>query len=328
MGAVRSLDITRDSKYLITGSADASIKVWEVMTGKCLLHIAMPGPVSSVAFAEGDRQFVTCHDNFGRDIDAAIHIYNFNKEDPSSSSTKPAIPPIINPDCPREKITRVDWLPLNDGVLASLENGQLRTYDPKSGKIKNQYSGHTDKITSFSFNDKKTLLVTASRDRTAKLWDVKEMKVLRSYQADVPLNGASISPIREHVIAGGGQEAMNVTTTQASAGKFETRFYHMIFEKELGRVRGHFGPINTLAFHPDGQSFTSGAEDGYLRMHRLDSDYFALGDEDNLDDPVLTAALKEGVMEQLEQEEAEEAAKEAELAKTKASASSSNAANK
>jgi translation initiation factor 3 subunit I len=46
---------------------------------------------------------------------------------------------------------------------------------------------------------------------------------------------------------------MNVTMTSARAGKFESRFYHKILEEEVGRVRGHFGPINTIAVHPDGK---------------------------------------------------------------------------
>jgi translation initiation factor 3 subunit I len=55
------------------------------------------------------------------------------------------------------------------------------------------------------------------------------------------------------VIIGGGQDAMDVTTTASGAGKFETRFYDIIMENEFGRVKGHFGPVHTLAFHPDGK---------------------------------------------------------------------------
>lgn len=65
-----------------------------------------------------------------------------------------------------------------------------------------------------------------------------------------------------------------MTTTSARAGKFEVRIYHKIFEEELGRVKGHFGPINTVAFSPDGRGFTSGGEDGYVRLHHFDPDYF------------------------------------------------------
>ena len=55
------------------------------------------------------------------------------------------------------------------------------------------------------------------------------------------------------VVLGGGQEAMDVTTTSTKIGKFDARFYHLVFEEEFGRVKGHFGPINSTAFHPDGK---------------------------------------------------------------------------
>ncbi len=29
----------------------------------------------------------------------------------------------------------------------------------------------------------------------------------------------------------------------------------MIFEEEIGRVKGHFGPINNLKFHPSGKRY-------------------------------------------------------------------------
>jgi translation initiation factor 3 subunit I len=49
----------------------------------------------------------------------------------------------------------------------------------------------------------------------------------------------------QQILLGGGQEAMSVTTTSLRQGKFETRFWHKVFEEEVGRVKGHFGPINT-----------------------------------------------------------------------------------
>ena len=55
------------------------------------------------------------------------------------------------------------------------------------------------------------------------------------------------------VVLGGGQEAIEVTTTTTKAGKFDARFYHLVYEEEIGRVKGHFGPINSLKFHPDGK---------------------------------------------------------------------------
>jgi translation initiation factor 3 subunit I len=75
------------------------------------------------------------------------------------------------------------------------------------------------------------------------------------------------------ILLGGGQDASSVTTTSAKAGGFESRFFHKIYAEEFGNVRGHFGPINSVAFHPDGRSFTTGGEDGYVRIHHLGEDY-------------------------------------------------------
>uniref|UniRef100_A0A8C6QG09 Serine-threonine kinase receptor-associated protein n=1 Tax=Nannospalax galili TaxID=1026970 RepID=A0A8C6QG09_NANGA len=57
-------------------------------------------------------------------------------------------------------------------------------------------------------------------------------------------------------------------------GTTKTRFFHLAFEEEFGRVKGHFGPINSVAFHPDGKSYSSGGEDGYVRIHYFDPQYF------------------------------------------------------
>ena len=89
--------------------------------------------------------------------------------------------------------------------------------------------------------------------------------MLKTYQTETPLNSAALAPNRPYVsdilasvmvidliigkksqvLLGGGQEAMAVTTTSLRQGKFETRFWHKVMEEEVGRVKGHFGPINT-----------------------------------------------------------------------------------
>jgi translation initiation factor 3 subunit I len=79
------------------------------------------------------------------------------------------------------------------------------------------------------------------------LIETNTLKVLKTYQTDTPLNSAAITAKKDFIILGGGQEASAVTTTAARQGKFEARFFHKIFEDEIGRVRGHFGPLNTVS---------------------------------------------------------------------------------
>uniref|UniRef100_A0AAQ5Y630 Eukaryotic translation initiation factor 3 subunit I n=1 Tax=Amphiprion ocellaris TaxID=80972 RepID=A0AAQ5Y630_AMPOC len=119
-----------------------------------------------------------------------------------------------------------------------------------------------------------TIFISASKDNTAKLFDSTSLDHIKTFKTERPVNSAAISPIMDHVVMGGGQEAMEVTTTSTRIGKFEARFFHAAYEEEFGRVKGHFGPINCVAFHPDGKSYSSGGEDGYVRIHYFDPQYF------------------------------------------------------
>ena len=157
-----------------------------------------------------------------------------------------------------------------------------RIHEVATGRVVQTVKEHSKTIKALSWNKDKTLMLTGSADNTAKLWDVEEWKVIKTYETDRPVNAVGFSPIKEHVFVAGGQEAMNVTTTSAKVGKFETKLFHLVFGEEFGNVRGHFGPVNTLAVHPDGTGFVSGSEDGYLRVHTFDKDYYQLHSE--LDD--------------------------------------------
>lgn len=129
-------------------------------------------------------------------------------------------------------------------------------------------------ITDLQWSPDRTYCITSGKDKTAKIIDVNNLEVMKTYVADTPLNSASITPKKDFVILGGGQDAMGVTQTSARQGKFEARFYHKIFEEEIGRVRGHFGPLNSVAADPTGRGYESGGEDGYVRVHQFDKAYF------------------------------------------------------
>lgn len=48
-------------------------------------------------------------------------------------------------------------------------------------------------------NRQGTMFVTASKDKTAKLFDVDDLSVHKVYVTERPVNSASLSPIYDHV---------------------------------------------------------------------------------------------------------------------------------
>lgn len=241
------------------------------------------------------------------DHDAKICVYFAPKNAPPSSWSETPLLEINLPKIGGKRVnpTAIHWTSLNEDLLVAFDNGQIRLYDPESGDIKEEFTAHEKKINRLRFNRQKTLFITSSADFTSKLYDAVNFKHLKTYRTDRPVNDAVISETKDHILLGGGQEAMSVTTTSGKVGKFETRFFHLVYEEEFGCVKGHFGPINartctislflgfrlsfpfltffsmwspTVDINPNGRNYASGAEDGYVRLHQFDQDYLDMKD--------------------------------------------------
>ncbi|CAN6468751.1 unnamed protein product [Victoria cruziana] len=270
-GAVWCCDVSRDSKRLITGSADQSAKLWDVETGTQLYSFGFAAPARAVEFSEGNKLAVITTDPFV-ELPSAIHVKRIAK-DPSEQIGESVL--IIKG--PQGRINRAVWGPLNKTLVSAGEDAVIRIWDSETGKLlreSDKETGHQKTITSLSKSSDGSHFITGSQDKSAKLWDMRTLTLLKTYVTERPVNACAISPLLDHVVFGGGQEASHVTTTDRRAGKFEAKFFHKILQEEIGGVKGHFGPINALAFNPDGRSFTSGGEDGYVRLHHFDPDYF------------------------------------------------------
>ena len=66
----------------------------------------------------------------------------------------------------------------------------------------------------------------------------------------------------------------DMCTAASGEGKFEALLYHVVRGEEIASCKGHFGPLHTLAWRPDGSGYASGGEDGYVRLYSFDREYF------------------------------------------------------
>lgn len=270
-GAVWCCDVSRDSTRLITSSADQTAKLWNVETGNQLFSFNFESPARAVDLAIGDKLVVITTDPF-MELPSAIHIKRIEKD--LSKQTADSVLTITGI---KGRINRAVWGPLNSTIISGGEDSVVRIWDSETGKLlreSDKETGHQKAITSLCKSADGSHFLTGSLDKSARLWDIRTLTLIKTYVTERPVNAVAISPLLDHVVIGGGQEASHVTTTDRRAGKFEAKFFHKILEEEIGGVKGHFGPINSLAFNPDGRSFASGGEDGYVRLHHFDPDYF------------------------------------------------------
>jgi translation initiation factor 3 subunit I len=279
-GAVWDCDINFTSTLFATAGADGHVKIWDLRIGECVATFGTSGsqPVRCVGFSHGDNMLLTVTDkSFG--ANPAIHIFNLPEGGTPRSikESKTAYNPFITHEA-YEKITCALWGPTNDTIYFSSEDGTLAIYNVSRQMEETFCGAHRSEVKRFCFDKNYVTLLTASSDQSSLLLDAMTLKVLKKYESDKPINDCAFSPTMEHVILGGGQDAQSVTNVIGRANRFETRFFHKIYQEELGSITGHFGPVNALAFNPTGRSFSSGGEDGFVRMHHFDEEYFHSGE--------------------------------------------------
>uniref|UniRef100_A0A3P8WAP9 Serine-threonine kinase receptor-associated protein n=1 Tax=Cynoglossus semilaevis TaxID=244447 RepID=A0A3P8WAP9_CYNSE len=71
-----------------------------------------------------------------------------------------------------------------------------------------------------------TMFISVSKDNTAKLFDSAFLDHSKTFKTERPGKSA--------VVMGGGQEAIEVTTTFTRIARFEARFFHAVYEEEFG----------------------------------------------------------------------------------------------
>lgn len=270
IGVIWDLDVDFATTLVAAGGSER-LFVWDAETGRPVHEIDTQNSARCCAFSYSGQQILFTTDST---MKLMPKICVVDLRDPNQLRA-PNDAGYYHEESALEKPSAVIWGPLDNTFITGNEKGVIKSWDiRKPGEIKHTSEHHTSAITDLQCYTDCTMFISSSKDCTAKLFDIENLEQIKTYQSDRPVNSASISPLRDHIVLGGGQEAMEVTTTAQQSGKFEAQFYHMIYEEEFARVKGHFGPINTIAFHPDGRGYASGSEDGYVRVHRFDQKYF------------------------------------------------------
>jgi translation initiation factor 3 subunit I len=270
-GSIWTVDVDPTTTLMASGSADNTIRLWEVRTGRCLKVWELPTAIKRVEFSEDGSKLLGVTEKRMGHL-GTIVVYDINL-DPEAEQTNERALTIV---CNESKATVAGFSYMTKYIIAGHEDGSISQYDAKTGEQLENYPVHElgYTISDLQWSPDRTYFITACRDKTSKLVTAKDLTVLKTYPTDAPLNSATMMPKKDFVCLGGGQDAKDVTITGARQGKFEARFYHKIFEDEIGRVRGHFGPLNSVAADPTGRSYASGGEDGYVRVHHFDKAYF------------------------------------------------------
>ena len=117
-----------DSEKLITASADQTVRIWQLQTGKELFRFQQGEPCRAVTLSIGETMMAYTTDAF-MGTAPMIHLVKLELDDLSRQSAKP----ILSIDAPKGRITRAFWSDLNRVLVTSHDGGFMRKWDSEVG---------------------------------------------------------------------------------------------------------------------------------------------------------------------------------------------------
>ncbi|KAJ2315426.1 Transcription initiation factor TFIID subunit 5 [Coemansia sp. RSA 2611] len=238
-GPVYGLDISFDSKYLISCSEDKTARLWSLDTlTNVVCYKGHNYPIWDVAFAPQGFYFATAsHDRTARlwscDNICALRIFAGHLSDVNCVRFHPNSKYVVTGSC--DKTVRlwdvqrgscvrvftghtgsVDTVAISpDGrIMASAgEDQTVNVWDLGSGRRMESLAGHTGPVYSLAFSQEGTLLVSGSADETVRAWDVKRS----SAASDHPIVAQRRSDLEQAKTAD--PNAMDIDVEGASSAK-------------------------------------------------------------------------------------------------------------
>jgi len=267
-GTVWDIDVTWDTQTLVSAGADSHVKVWDVEHGICKDDIDMSTVVRSICLSYSGNLAAVTTIKFANSM-PSLRVMDLREGSHEGRGVSYMAHNTINSQSDTCIFSNLD-----NCIVIGCADGSLHQYDLRvPGDAVNFSNPHSYNVTDLQLSKDQSFLISSSADKTAQLHNARNLDGLKKYRSGRPVNSAAISPCKDHIVLGGGEEARSVTQTAASSGQFEAKLYHLVYEEEFARFKGHFGPINSIAFNPLGNVIVSGGEDGYVRIQEMDPEY-------------------------------------------------------
>lgn len=249
---VSTIDFSPDGKYLVSGSSDKNIKLWEVGTEREIRTFVAPDMVDFVAFSSDGKSLLSLESKGGVklwDVKTGKEIRTLHKE----GTPLIAVAAAFSPD--GATLAAVGAQDEKSGKDLTFKNIQL--LDIKTGREMKIFKGHISSVHTIAFSPDGKYLASGSatlkqdkakKDNTVRLWNVKTGKEIHRFVGHTKgVTKVVFSPDGRFV---------------ASIGEDRNIFFWDIKTGKMAKSLSGF-PISdiatrgTIAFSPDGRRFVA-----------------------------------------------------------------------
>jgi WD40 repeat protein len=179
-GEIKSIDISSDGTLLASGSEDDTMRIWVFGTAK-LMAGPFEGGCGAVRFSQ-DSKKLALYSNLGNGLD----VWDVRTQKLQAGVQGKA------PRGPAVTYAPVSWTSKGTIVAAFnfTDDGPMTIYEFDATStletVGASFKGHTEIINALALSSDDTLLSSASRDDTIKLWDFESRQLLASFHVQNP----------------------------------------------------------------------------------------------------------------------------------------------
>jgi WD40 repeat protein len=241
---VRCLAFSPDGGLIASGSADRTVRLWNLPEGRPLQTL------------EGHRSAVNC-----LAISSNGRLLASGGKDSSAWLWRlPAAQTAVQLKGHSQMVLCLAITPDSRVLATGSADSAIQLWSLPDGKNLKMLEGHTASVQALAVSPDGDVLASAGEDCTVRLWSLPEGRHLRTLSGH---RNADLDAVLCLAISPDGK-------LLASAGTDQTIcLWSLPGGQEQATLQGHLGPVQCLAISPDGRTLASGGDDQTVRLWRL-----------------------------------------------------------